>query len=275
MMPSTSILDERYKIALHALSKYVFYKYNIDHQDRVKYLKTREGAFQHFMRCLLNQMIDKNRLEQIMKRVEEEGLLDYDKLVFEMKRDPKSLENRLRKVLKSHRFPTKLSRAIVNNVKILETEYMGNIHNIYEQALKEYPEDKSKQVKKIWSALKNFDRVGSKVAGMFFRDMVRFEKEKVWDLPIEALTDIPIPIDVRVRRVLHKLKYVENPNNTREVRRAGKRLAEEVGLIPLILDEGLYAIGHKEICGERKTHCEFCPLGRLGCPSSTTLSKND
>jgi len=67
----------------------------------------------------------------VVNGLRKSGLMDYLRLKYILTSDPSKLEHDLRNALSSYRFPNKATKAIILNVKKIEKEYEGNLHNIY------------------------------------------------------------------------------------------------------------------------------------------------
>ena len=182
------------------------------------------------------------------------GWLDYARLSKYILADPAKLEADLREALKSYRFPNRAVKAILVNLEKIEKEYQGNLHNIYSSAKEQFGEDSEKVTLEVWKRVNDMYWYGTKKAGVFVRELIT---QGLWDLPLEL---IPIPPDSRVRRVMFRLGLVKDRNDFKEIETAAKQLAKKAKITPLELDCTLWTLGAESLCGERKKHCERCPL---------------
>jgi hypothetical protein len=265
------MIENGCEIALYALTKMSIYNLICDYEERINYLKTPRGIFEYFIERLLDQGMRPKHFERVIEWLKKEGLMDYYSLVFKLKVDPDALEKELRHALTSAGCRganiNPGAKAIKNAVEKVEKEYEGTLHNIYNYAVKKFKGNRTKIANDVWQRLNDFFWFKDKKAGVFLRDIVKF---KIWDV---SLKDVKIMPDTRVRRVLHKLKLVRDPNNIDDVFNAGDRLAKEISslvgieIAPSEIDLALWNIGDEKICGERETHCEVCPLN-FCCPSS-------
>lgn len=213
-------------------------------------LKTREGIFQWFLSCLLDQGVNVSHLLQTLNKLRAKGLLDYENLIIYNER---KLKRDLREALKSYRMPNRATKAIVVNIEKIEKEYKGNLHNILSF---------SKNSLEVWERVNDFYWFGVKKSGIFIRELVN---RGVWSLTVE---EIPIPPDSRVRRVLFRLGLIKDRNDLKEVEQAARGLSKEVKITSLDLDCVLWVVGDDKICGQRKASCEKCPLEDY-CPKVT------
>jgi len=226
-------------------------------------LKTPQGIFEWFAACLLDQSVRPEHLFRVLDGLRRSGLLDYKTLI---RTNESKLKTDLREALSSYRFPNKATKAILTNIKKIEKEYEGNLHNIYTFSLEHNlasDDDAITTLEKIslevWKRVNDLYWFGTKKAGIFVRDLV---VQGLWTLSLEV---IPIPPDSRVRRVMFRLGLVKDRNDFKQVEQAAKKLTKEAKITSLDLDCVLWTVGDESICGERKASCERCPLD-FYCP---------
>ena len=254
---------ENFFICLRALAKLVQHQW---YTNKSEQLKTPQGIFVWFVTCLLDQSITPEQHFRVVDGLRKNGWLKYTKLQTLLATEPDKLQNDLREALSSYRFPNKATKAILTNVKKIQKEYEGNLHNIYTFSVEDNLKSADSVIDtlekislEVWKRVNNLYWFGPKKAGIFIRELVT---QGLWTLTMDA---IPIPADSRVRRVLFRLGFVKNRDDLKEVEQAARVLSKEAKITSLDLDCVLWTIGDESICGERKPFCEKCPLD-FYCP---------
>lgn len=250
----SSLLRRKWETDIEHIKEYAFPSALIDvcRCPTLAFWKWPKGVQVTTETILLDQGLRPIHLDRLLDRLRAGGWLGYHVLV--EKAEAGALEGELKEALRKagSRYRENPSKAVTRAVLLVEKSYEGDINNVYRYA---------KSPNEVWENLLEFYWFGEKKAGVFLRDMVKFG---VWDVD---LADLPIPSDTRVRRLLHLLGLIRDPNKLKAVKEAAKRLAESAHLTPLELDLALWALGDEDLCGERKAHCDICPLG-LDCPSA-------
>jgi endonuclease III len=244
--------EQSFFTCLRALSRIVQHQW---YSDKRGQLKTPQGIWEWFVTCLLDQSVTREQHFRTMSKLKTNGWLDYHRLQQLMINDESKLEQDLRGVLSSYRFPNKATKAILTNLKKIDHDYDGSLHNLYFLSQKDTAE--------VWKRLNDLYWFGTKKACVFIREMIT---QGLWELDLGTL---PIPPDSRVRRVLFQLGLIKDRNDLKEVEQVSKTLAKKALLTSLDLDYVLWTVGDPKICGERKAECRRCPLEEY-CPKVTT-----